>query len=252
MKKIFPSFLLTFALAACGGFFASEPAAKQPPVKFENTTVSLTFDDGDADNYSARQILAQNHLRATFYVISGFTNSNGYMTVEQLRDLYNDGHEIGGHTLSHVSLLDVRGDDLRREICQDRANLIAFGFEAVSFAYPYGHHDDEARRAAAACGYKNARAVSDGPETIPPADGYALRAMPYIVAETRLPKMLRYIAEAENGGGGWVIFVFHHICEGCDPYAVSLETFAEFAAWLGEQQANGLAVKTVGEVMGGK
>ncbi|MCA1899282.1 MAG: chitin deacetylase, partial [Chloroflexi bacterium] len=76
------------------------------------------------------------------------------------------------------------------------------------------------------------------------------RAMPYIVAETRLPKMLRYVTEAENGGGGWVIFVFHHVCDGCDPYAVSPQTFAEFAVWLGEQQANGLIVKTVGDVMG--
>lgn len=252
MKKILPSFLLFFALAACGGSFASEPASAQPSLKFENTIVSLTFDDGNADNYLARPILAENHLRATFYVVSGFTNSNGYMTDEQLRDLYNDGHEIGGHTLSHVSLLDARGEDLKREICQDRANLIAFGFDAVSFAYPYGHHDDEARRAAVECGYKNARAVSDGPETIPPADGYALRAMPYIVGDTRLPKLIRYVTEAESGGGGWVIFVFHHICGGCDKYAVSLETFGEFAAWLGAQQANGLVVKTVGEAMDGK
>ena len=99
------------------------------------------------------------------------------------------------------------------------------------------------------CGYGNARGVSDGPEMTQPVDTYGLRAMPYIVSDTRFPKMTRYVTEAENGGGGWVIFVFHHVCDGCDQYAISPDVFAEFAQWLGEQR---LVVKTVGEVMAGK
>jgi len=94
--------------------------------------------------------------------------------------------------------------------------------------------------------------VSGGHETIPPTEEYALRAMPYIVSDTRLPKMVRYVTGVEKDGGGWVIFVFHHVCDGCDQYAVNPEIFSEFAQWLGKQQSNGLVIKTVGEVMGGK
>jgi hypothetical protein len=83
-------------------------------------------------------------------------------------------------------------------------------------------------------------------------DGYGLRAMPYIVSDTRFPKMTRYVTEVENNGGVWVIFVFHHVCDGCDYYAIKLEVFTKFAQWLGEQQSNGLVVKTVGEVISGK
>jgi hypothetical protein len=53
----------------------------------------------------------------------------------------------------------------------------------------------------------------------------------------------------ENNGGGWAIFVFHHVCDGCDQYAIKPGVFNKFAQWLGEQQSNGLIVKTVGEVM---
>src|SRR5258707_11202476 len=76
---------------------ASTPTKES--ISFKNTVVSLTFDDGDADNYSVRSVLAQNKLHATFYVVSGFTGKDGYMTEEQLRGLYADGNEIGGHTL---------------------------------------------------------------------------------------------------------------------------------------------------------
>ncbi len=242
--------LLLIVFAGC----TSAPAvpastSTKENITFENTVVSLTFDDGDADNYSVRSILAENNLHATFYVVSGFTNSNGYMTDDQLRDLYNDGNEIGGHTLSHVNLMDVRGEELKREVCQDRSNLVAYGFDITSFAYPFGHYDDHAKQVVMDCGYGNARGVSDGPEVLPPASGFGLRAMPYIVSDTRLPKMMRYVTDVENSGGGWAIFVFHHVCDGCDQYAINLNVFSKFAQWLGDQQSNGLVVKTVRDVM---
>jgi peptidoglycan/xylan/chitin deacetylase (PgdA/CDA1 family) len=254
MKKPHSVFLsLLFILSACGGnapaTLPTVPVTEAQGITFSNTVVSLTFDDGDADNYSVRSSLAENNLRATFYVVSGFTNSNGYMTDDQLRDLYNDGNEIGGHTLSHIKLTEVRGEDLKREVCQDRDNLVSYGFEVASFAYPFGHYDDEAQKMVKDCGYQNARGVSGGPEVFPPADEYGIRAMPYVVSDTRFSKLTRYVTDVEKGGGGWVIFVFHHVCDGCDQYAVKLDVFEKFARWLGKQQANGLVVKTVGEVM---
>jgi peptidoglycan/xylan/chitin deacetylase (PgdA/CDA1 family) len=246
------AFLLVILAGCVTAPAIPEPTSTGENVTFKNTVVSLTFDDGDADNYPVRSILAENSLHATFYVVSGFTNSNGYMTDGQLRDLYNDGNEIGGHTLSHMKLSDVRGEELRREVCQDRSNLVAYGFEVTSFAYPFGHYDDESRQVVMDCGYGNARGVSDGPETVPPADVYGLRAMPYVVSDTRLPKMMRYVTEVNDAGGGWVIFVFHHVCDSCDQYAIGLEVFSQFAQWLGEQQSNGLVIRTVGEEVRGK
>jgi peptidoglycan/xylan/chitin deacetylase (PgdA/CDA1 family) len=252
MKYSFKSLaLLLILLAGCNSVPVTPPPTKKD-ITFRNTVVSLTFDDGDVDNYSVRSVLTENNMHATFYIVSGFTNSNGYMTDAQLRDLYNDGNEIGGHTLSHIKLTDVRGADLKREVCQDRSNLLAYGFKVTSFAYPFGYYDDEAKQAVMDCGYGNARGVSGGPETIQPANAYVLRAMPYIVSDTRFPKMVRYVTEVEKNGGGWVIFVFHHVCDGCDQYAIKPEIFSEFVQWLGAQQPNGLVVKTVGEVMSGK
>jgi peptidoglycan/xylan/chitin deacetylase (PgdA/CDA1 family) len=243
---------MSFMLTGCSGTpTAPVSAPTLESIPFTNTTVSLTFDDGDADNYGIRPVLKENGLHATFYIVSGFTGTDGYLTAEQLRGLYEDGHEIGGHSLSHVNLTDVRGPDLRREVCQNRLDLLAQGFEVVSFAYPFGHYDEEARQAVIDCGYNSARSVTDGPDTVPPGDPYTLQAMPYIVSNVRLPKLIRYITGVENEGGGWVIFIFHHVCDDCDEFSVDLETFTEFAHWLKKSQANGLVVKTVAEVVGG-
>jgi hypothetical protein len=77
--------------------------------------------------------------------------------------------------------------------------------------------------------------------------------MPYIVSDTSFAKMFRYVTDVEKEGGGWVIFVFHHVCDGCDQYAVDLDTFSKFAGWLGsQQQNNGLIIRTVNEVVGGE
>ncbi len=240
-------------LAACSPRPASStPTPGSQNANYENTIVSLTFDEGDADNYAIRPVLAANNLHATWYIPSGLTGTEGYMTVDQLRDLYADGNEIGGHSLNHTDLIEVRGADLRREVCQDRLNLLALGFKPVSFAYSYGHYDQEALQTVRDCGYNSARIVTDGPDTLPPENPYALKAMPYIVNDTRLPKMQRYVSQTAAAGGAWVIFIFHHVCSGCDEYALEPETFTEFATWLGEQQANGLLVKAIGEVIGGE
>jgi peptidoglycan/xylan/chitin deacetylase (PgdA/CDA1 family) len=247
--------LSVLILFGCNNTDAAPPISKSTPggITFKNTVVSLTFDDGDADNYSVRSILAENNLHATFYISSGLTDSDGYMSEDQLRNLYKDGNEIGGHTLTHTKLSDVRGLDLKREVCQDRLNLLAYGFDVSSFAFPYGYYDAESKQAVRDCGYNSARVVTDGPDSIPAGDTFALQAMPYIVNDTKFSKMFRYVTQTEVEGGGWAIFVFHHVCDNCDKFSVDLETFSKFAAWLDSQQVNnGLLIRTVDEVVGGE
>jgi peptidoglycan/xylan/chitin deacetylase (PgdA/CDA1 family) len=249
------SILLGFVIILSGCMSAASAPSSQSAEgepEFQKTVVSLTFDDGDADNYVVREDLSRNNLHGTFYVVSSFIGTAGYMTESQLGDLFRDGNEIGGHSLSHGHLPNLPSSQLREQVCQDRLNLLALGFEAVSFAYPGGEINDEVKKTVEDCGYNNGRIRGGGSENIPPTDVYALRPMPYVVQDTTVSKMERYIKGVEQSGGGWVIFTFHHVCDKCDYYSISPDRFSRFADWLGEQQANGLKVKTVGEVVGGQ
>src|ERR1700743_1426776 len=59
------------------------------------TVVSLTFDDGDADQAIAARILAAHQLPGTFYIITGAVGSPGYLTLADIRQLAAQGNEIG-------------------------------------------------------------------------------------------------------------------------------------------------------------
>jgi peptidoglycan/xylan/chitin deacetylase (PgdA/CDA1 family) len=109
------------------------------------TIVSITFDDTIGNQYAAREVLGPRGMRATFYVDSPRLGRTGYLSLAQLAALQADGHEVGGHTLSHVDLTTLSPDQQRREICDDRAALLV----RLSITYQGQIPDTELRVAVA-------------------------------------------------------------------------------------------------------
>jgi peptidoglycan/xylan/chitin deacetylase (PgdA/CDA1 family) len=222
-----------------------------------STVVSLTFDDGQQTQYHVRPILASHRMLATFYVNSGLVGRDAFfMPWSRLEALASDGNEVAGHSLNHPHLTQLTAVEQRREICGDRKNLLDHGFFPVaSFAYPYAEYDAGVESTVQSCGYMSGRAVGAirvGPgldcracpfaETIPPADPFATRT------PNTLLRMQNSVTQAENNRGGWVQFVFHAICDGCD--GTSVAELSAFLDWLQPRAANGTVVKTVADVMG--
>jgi peptidoglycan/xylan/chitin deacetylase (PgdA/CDA1 family) len=226
----------------------SAPATASPTPR--DMVVSLTFDDGNADNFASAAVLDQYDLHATWYIPSGLVGTSGYMSWDQLHSLQVAGHEIGGHSLGHTRLDGLPPDALRRQVCDDRLALQGRGFGAASFAYPFGAYDQAAKQMVQDCGYLSARTIGAGPDSIPPIDPFELRAYPYIVSDTSFSKLQRYVSGVRQEGGGWLILIFHHVCDDCDYFAVRPEVLQRFIAWLAEEQAQGrVKVRTVGEVI---
>jgi peptidoglycan/xylan/chitin deacetylase (PgdA/CDA1 family) len=249
-RLLVPCILLGWMLSACTPSTPASPTPTQTSGKPQATLVSLTFDDGNADNFASAAVLKQYGLHATFYIPSGLVGNKGFMTWDQLQSLQNDGNEIGGHTLDHLKLGGLDPATLRHEICDDRRNLMDHGFDPVSFAYPFGNYDQQVRQMVMDCGYSDARTIRGGPENTSPSDPYALLAFPYVVADTSLDKLERYVGGTRKEGGGWVIFIFHHVCDSCDYYSVKLDVMNKYISWLAEQQSYGhIKVETVGQVV---
>jgi hypothetical protein len=213
--------------------------------------VTIGFDDGNADQYTARAILAAHNMHATFYVNTSVIGDSDHMTWAELTDLYNDGNEIGGHGLTHANLKKLKGTALRQEICIDRINLFDHGFQPTSFAYPFGNYNSGTIQALKDCGYNRGRTVSMGPDTIPPHDPYATWAMPSVKNSTSVATIESWIMQAEQSGGGWVQLVFHHVCNNCDVYSSTATDFTALLDWLQPRADRGTLVKTVNEVIGG-
>ena len=233
------------------------------------TIVTLTFDDGTADQYAARTMLAQHSLHATFYVNSNNIGATtNFLTWDQLAGLAADGNEIGGHTLDHIDLTSVTSTEATRQVCDDRQALISHGLAVTDFAYPYGASNSTVESVVQGCGYKSARRawglclVGLMPpncndvlsEPIPPRNYWEI-ATAGVRAYHTLADIEGAVTRAEDAGGGWVVLMFHHVCDNCDPvngYSVSPATFDAFLDWLAPRSSSGTAVRTMSDVIGDK
>src|SRR5258708_2682725 len=118
---------LLLAIAIVLGWAATPPPARAATGP---TIVSLTFDDGSASEYWALAQLQQYNMLGTFYINSARAGTSSYyMTWSQIHDLYNAGNEIGGHTAMHVNLPQTDPAEAKRQICDDRVNLLNQGFQ---------------------------------------------------------------------------------------------------------------------------
>jgi hypothetical protein len=212
----------------------------------QGVTVSLTFDDTWSSQLDAASVLEARDLTGTFYVNSprlhqaqAGTEDLRYLSVADARELGLRGHEIGGHTLSHVQLPPLGTAEQRREVTNDRWQLSRLGFEVRSLAYPFGAVEEDLadlREVVQGAGYLGARDTNgisltrcgvDGFESLPPRDPYRIRSTrsvdhvpPVRPGEPPLPPdtaatLLGWMDHVASCGGGWLPLVFHHFRDDC-------------------------------------
>ncbi|MET0448831.1 MAG: polysaccharide deacetylase family protein, partial [Aeromicrobium sp.] len=252
--------VLVLVLAALPTLALSSPSQAADP----QTVISLTFDDGNADQIPAATAMASRGMKGTFYVNSGTIGQDGFLTRANLDALAAAGHEIGGHTVNHPSLPALPDSEAKRQICLDRNNLIDWGFGPRSFAYPFAETTATLQTLAQQCGYNSARNLGDlktrfggedglYAESLTPPKPYETRALDQVDSTWTLQDFQDAVTNAETHGGGWVQFTFHNICTTtCGELAVTQTLLTQFLDWLDAREAtNNTVVKTVGDVIGG-
>ena len=243
------------AAMLAGGVVAVPIVAQAAPL----TVVTIQFDDGNADVIQWATTLNTHAFPATFYVNSGTIGTTGHLTWADLTTLSTAGNEIASHTIDHVDIKKLKLADARFQVCQDRVNLAAHGFQPESFAYPFGDLNSTVEtQVVQYCGDNSARSVTGVndrrvfAETIPPLDSYATRTPPDPKQGTTVATIEGYVTAAEQNGGGWVQLTFHHICSGCDAYSITAANMQALVDWLNTQVTTGaVAVKTTEQVVGG-
>ncbi|MFG1927759.1 polysaccharide deacetylase family protein [Cryptosporangium sp. NPDC048952] len=258
--------LAVLALGLVGAAPASADTSLLGPAPL---TVSLTFDDGFASQVDAVKLLSKHDLNGTFYIINGLVDTNRYLTWEQITRIAAAGNEIGGHTVTHPHLDKLPYAQAKAEICDNRATLLALGFQVTNFAYPYGSSSADNEKQAKECGYNSARDVSglvnaqnggcldcELSNPVPPTNPYRVLANSSTTDD--LAGLKRYVTQAQASGSGWVPLIFHRFCatpEACaeekktDDEWISLTDFDALLTWLTAQP--GVVVKTMQQVVGG-
>ena len=124
----------------------------------------VTFDDGTADHYfTAAPLLERHGLHGVFFVNTARLGADGYLTLEQCRELQARGHAIESHAHQHKPLVGLPEDQLRSQLTESRQRLCDNGLGQWNlFAPPGGIYDAAVVQAAKTCGYRSLRTIDWG------------------------------------------------------------------------------------------
>ena len=113
--------------------------------------LALAFDDQSVDAwFTLRDTLRRHGARVTFFVTRYLQLPD--QARAELRELAADGHDIEAHGVDHldaVKYVAAHGMEayLRDEALPSVDALVADGYPASVFAYPFGSHDEDIDRA---------------------------------------------------------------------------------------------------------
>ena len=142
----------------------------------------ITVDDGYRDNLTRMLPLLEKYgYKAVVYIVTGEDHNRwdvehpthpdtpvALMNGDEIKALVASGHvEIGGHTLTHPRLSTLQPEQQAHEIRANKDRLEQLlGHPLLSFAYPYGDLNDDAKIQASAAGYRYAVATNSGPRAM--------------------------------------------------------------------------------------
>lgn len=192
--------------------------------------ISFNFDDGFASAYEhGLPIFNAAGMRITEYIITGFIDKPGRVTLANVKTMSLMGHEIGAHTRSHPYLTKVSGAQAIQEICGSRKDLIDRGITPYTFAYPEGDMNADVEAIVREAGFSGARVTKPGLNSSA-SDIFALRYLGVDVVQS-WPKVKQAIDEAIQKQG-WLILVFHRVDEDGNPISVRHEEIQQIVDYV--------------------
>jgi peptidoglycan/xylan/chitin deacetylase (PgdA/CDA1 family) len=153
-------------------------------------SVIISFDDGWQNQFRyALPILQKYNFTATFFVVTGFVGSPGFLSWPELKTLHAAGMTIGSHSRSHPYLDRIRDPAVLWDQIYNSKQILEtrLGVRVDNFAYPYGAYNTTTSSTVREAGYKTARACCVGGAL---ADAYGLKA---VMAPNDLEKFVRYL-----------------------------------------------------------
>lgn len=142
----------------------SEEVTTLPLVTKGKINVMFVMDDGWKSEYTiGYNLFKQYGMKANIAAIPSLVEKDGYMTLNQLSDLYINGWDILSHTYNHYNLIDLSSDEKISEFNKTRSWLLSHGFVRTKdiVVFPGGYYDKNTIDILKTNNYKSARSLEE-------------------------------------------------------------------------------------------
>lgn len=113
----------------------------------------LTFDEGYEAGYTPQilQTLKENEVKGAFFITAHFVNTQS----ELVKQMIDEGHIVGNHTVNHKSMPDLTEEQIRTEIMDLHHTIYEkFGYEMKYIRPPKGEFSERTLEYTNTLGYK--------------------------------------------------------------------------------------------------
>lgn len=126
--------------------------------RIPHNTVVITLDDGNENNYTnAFPILKEYRLPATIFLVSDWIGKEKFLNSTQIKEMLEYDISFGSHTKTHPSATELSKDKLKEEILLSKRAIESVTEKpVVTFCFPFGGRNPNARDILAEAGYKAA------------------------------------------------------------------------------------------------
>ena len=119
----------------------------------ESKAIYLTFDEGYEAGYTSQilEILKENNVKATFFLTAHYINTQE----ELVKQMIDEGHIIGNHTVNHKSMPSLTEEEIKKEVMDLHQSVYEkFGYEMKYIRPPKGEFSEKSIQVTNSLGYK--------------------------------------------------------------------------------------------------
>lgn len=116
--------------------------------------IYLTFDEGYEAGYTSQilDVLKNNNVKAAFFLTAHYINTQE----DLVKQMIEEGHTIGNHTVNHKSMPDLTDEKIRTEVMDLHQTIHQkFGYEMKYIRPPMGEFSERTLQITNSFGYQN-------------------------------------------------------------------------------------------------
>jgi peptidoglycan-N-acetylglucosamine deacetylase len=135
-----------------GVFLNNENVMPICSVDVPDKRIALTFDSAWGDEYTQDilEVLKRYNIKATFFLTGAWVDKYP----DAVKQIYDDGHEIGNHSTTHVKMTKISKDSIISELKVTESKIYSITRKRTTlFRAPFGEYNNRMINTARGVGY---------------------------------------------------------------------------------------------------